>query len=178
MALAYPDPELADRLCLLRRWSEDDLACIAEAGRDRDIVEGTTVPRECSDQAGLSFVRRQWRRAKRGEGLSLAIADAGSDEALGLVWLPMRPQPGVLGMGYWVIERARRRGLASSAVALLSSWALEQPGVARVEAWVTPGNRASRAVLESAGFELEGVLRSFLTAGDGRADAMVFSRVD
>jgi len=176
VALSYPDPELSDGTVRLRRWSEGDLACIEEAASDPRIPRDTTVPAVFSIEEGRAFVRRQWSRVEQGEGLSLAIADATTDEALGRAVLTLRPQAGVAGIGYWIIPRARGRGLASKAVRLLSSWALKCAGVARVEAWSEPGNVGSQRALTSAGFTREGVLRSFLSYTDGRADAIVFSR--
>ena len=55
--------------------------------------------------------------------------------------------------------------------------ALSDVGLARVEAWVEPGNSASRRVLTTAGFVCEGTLRSFLSFPTRRADALVFSRI-
>jgi RimJ/RimL family protein N-acetyltransferase len=49
--------------------------------------------------------------------------------------------------------------------------------VARLEAWVEPGNRPSQRLLAATGFTREGVLRSFLSFPDQRADAIVFSRI-
>jgi len=109
--------------------------------------------------------------------MSLAVANAGTDEARGLAVLLERPQPEVVGIGFWVVPLARRRGLATHAVALLSRWALVEAGVARVEAWVEPENTASQRVLMGAGFKREGVLRSFLSFAERRADAVVFSRI-
>ncbi len=103
-------------------------------------------------------------------------SDARTKEALGFVVLLVRPQPGVAGIGYWIVPRARGHGLATHAVSLLSQWALTDAGVARVEAWVEPENLASQRVLTAAGFRREGVLRSFLSYADRRADAVVFSR--
>jgi RimJ/RimL family protein N-acetyltransferase len=62
-------------------------------------------------------------------------------------------------------------------VDLVSRWALSDVGLARVEAWVEPDNAASRHVLTTSGFELEGTLRSFLSFATRRADAMVYARV-
>ena len=154
----------------------DDLDCIREAATDPGIPAGTTVPAVFTVSEALGFVYRQWSRAERGEGLSLAVADTATDEALGLIALLLRPQPGVAGLGYWVIPQARGRGLATHAAALLSSWALADGGFARVEAWAEPANAASQRVLLAAGFAREGVLRSFLSFGDRRADAVVFAR--
>lgn len=70
---------------------------------------------------------------------------------------------------------ARGRGLASRAVRVLVRWALVDVGLARIEAFVEPSNTASMRVLESAGFQREGYLRSYLAIGDGQADAHIYS---
>ena len=174
--LAYPDPELTDGVIRLRRWSERDVACVEAAATDERIPAGTTVPAVFTVEAGLAFVRRQRSRLEQGEGLSLAVAEADGDEALGLAVLLLRPQPGVAGLGYWIVPAARRRGRATRAIELLSGWALCHAGIARVEAWVDPGNQPSQYALASAGFVREGVLRSFLSQGGRRGDAVVYSR--
>jgi ribosomal-protein-alanine N-acetyltransferase len=93
-----------------------------------------------------------------------------------LIWLGVRPQPGVLGIGYWVVPDARGAGLASRAVRLATQWSLLH-GAARVEALVEPGNEPSQRVLRAAGFQREAVLRSFLAFETRRADAVVYSCV-
>lgn len=67
----------------------------------------------------------------------------------------------------------RRRGLAGAAVRLATGWALADPDVVPVQAWVHPHDRASLRTLERAGFAVEGVRRLFF----GDADAVVLSRV-
>lgn len=118
MALTYPDPDLTDEVVRLRRWRETDIDCVRQAAMDPGIPEGTTVPALYRPDAGRAFIRRQWQRAENGAGVSVAIAAAESDEALGLLWLGIRPQAGVLGLGYWVVPGARRRGLARRATRL------------------------------------------------------------
>jgi ribosomal-protein-alanine N-acetyltransferase len=176
MELAYPSPELTDGTVALRAWSDADVDCIREAAEDPDIPAGTTVPAVFSPGAAQAFIDRQRGRLEAGEGISLAIVELATDRAAGLVWLPLRPQAGVAGLGYWVIPSARRRGLATRAVRLIATWALRRPDIARVEAWVQTDNAPSQRLLVSAGFTQEGVLRSFLTVGGRRADAVVFSR--
>lgn len=173
----HPAPDLADDAVLLRRWSDADLGCVEAASRDPHIPAGTSVPAVFTPAAGRAFVRRQWGRAESGEGLSLAIVERATGDAVGAAVLMLRPQAGVAGVGYWLVPDARGRGLATRAIRLLSSWALADAGLARVEAWVEPGNAASLRVVEAAGFTREGVLRSFLSFGDRRADAVVLSRV-
>jgi RimJ/RimL family protein N-acetyltransferase len=175
--LAYPDPALTDGVVLLRPWTPGDLKCVEEAGADPTIPAGTSVPAVFSPEEGLAFIARQGLRFEHGEGVSLAVADAGTDRAAGLIWLALRPQPGVVGLGYWVVPRARGMGFGTRAVRLATNWALTLAGAARVEAWVEPENVPSQRLLTAAGFVREGVLRSYLLLDDRRADAVVFSRV-
>lgn len=98
MALGYPDPALDDGTVRLRPWSEADLGCVREAAGDAGIPEGTTVPAEFTEPAGLAFIERQRGRVEAGEGVSLAVTASG--EAVGLAALLLRPQAGVAGIGY------------------------------------------------------------------------------
>jgi RimJ/RimL family protein N-acetyltransferase len=166
---------LHDGTVALRPWSDRDLGCVAEASRDPDIPNGTTVPVPYSDAAGSAFVARQQDRWASGQGLSLAVVDASTEGAVGLACLLHRQQPGVLGVGYWTVATARRRGLTTRAVTLLSRWALGQPSVGRLEALVSPDNAASIGVLQRAGFVREGTLRGYLPTDNGRADMLIFS---
>ncbi|MGD0198421.1 MAG: GNAT family N-acetyltransferase [Solirubrobacteraceae bacterium] len=134
MALAYPDPSLTDGVIRLRPWRLDDTNCVRQAATDPDISVGTTVPTVYTVEEGASYIQRQWSRIEDGEGISLVVADAESDEALGQAWIAIRPQPGVAGLGYWIVPDARRRGIATRAVRLASDWALGPLAMARVEA--------------------------------------------
>jgi RimJ/RimL family protein N-acetyltransferase len=171
--LAYPT-DLADGVVRLRPWTATDLGCVEQAAEDPRILEVTSVPARYTRESGLAFIGRQHERLTSGQAVSVAIADHDTDEALGLAILQPRPQPGVAGLGYWIVPKARRRGLAGRAVGLMTGWGLTD--FARVEAWVEPDNTASQRVLESNGFEREGLLRSFLVLGTRRADVLVYSR--
>jgi [ribosomal protein S5]-alanine N-acetyltransferase len=174
--LASPDPDLTDGVVRLRRWAPTDVECVQAASTDPRITESTTVPVVPSEAAALEFIERQHRRAEDGEGWSFTIAAFDSDEAMGSVTLMLRPQAGVVGVGYWLTPARRGRGSAGRAVDLVTRWALQDRGFARVEAWVEPGNDVSISVLRGCGFTEEGRLRSHLALGDRRADALVFSR--
>ena len=135
----YPEPALADGRVALRKWREADVDCIRLAGADPAITAGTTVPAAFTEAEGLAFIRRQWQRAEDGEGVSLAITDA-VDRAVGLMWVAVRPQRGVGGLGYWVIPPERGKGYASASVRLVVPWALGALRLQRLEAWVEPAN--------------------------------------
>lgn len=172
--LGYPD-DLTDGTVRLRPWTPHDVTCVEQAATDPRIVEVTSVPARYTPEEGLAFVRRQHERLTSGQGVSLAIARHDTGAAAGLVILQLRPQPGVAGLGYWVVPSARRHGLARRAVGLVTEWGLGT--FDRIEAWVEPANEASRRVLAVNGFQREGLLRSFLVLGSRRADVLVYSRV-
>lgn len=177
VVLAYPAPALTDGVVRLRPWTDDDLPCVQEAATDAAITSGTSVPVLFTREEGRAFIDRQRQRIEREEGISLAIAETSTDTARGLVWLAVRPQPGVMGLGYWLVRSARGQGLGARAARLATEWALRQAGAARIEAWVEPNNLASQRLLSAVGFTREGILRSFLSFGARRADAVVFSRI-
>ena len=173
--LAYPDTELTDATVTLRHWRTTDLRCIEEASLDPSIPRGTTVPARFTDAAGLAFVERQWGRQESGEGLSLAIAEASSGEAVGAIVLIVREEPETVGIGYWLIPRARGRRLAAHAVGLLAPWALAQVGIDRIEALVGSENIASRRVLFGNGFLQESGLRTWIGSDGESEELLVYS---
>jgi len=157
-------------------------------------AEGKSV----DQSAAFGWLEAMLQRQVDDSGLALAVADVSSDEALGSISLNPRPRPGVspvggppdgrlafeiqpgtAGIGYWVLARARRRGLATTAVRLLTRWAMSEAGLRRIEALVEPGNRASVRVLERSSFRREGLLRDYLDRGaDGRrGDAYIYSLI-
>jgi ribosomal-protein-alanine N-acetyltransferase len=176
ISLAYPPP-LDDGVVRLRPWRDADLACVEQASQDQRIPQGTTVPARYTPEEGLAFIARQRGRLTSGQGVVLAIADQHTDQAVGHINLMLRAQPGVAGIGYWIVPAARRRGIASRAVSLTTTWGLNTGDFARIEAWVEPNNYASQRVLEINGYLYEGLLRSFLTFGTRRADVLVYSRL-
>lgn len=174
--LTYPAP-LGDGVVRVRPWRDTDLGCVEQASEDAGIPQGTTVPARYTPEAGLAFIARQHARLTSGQGVSLAVVDQPTDRAVGYVGLMLRPQEGVAGIGYWIVPSFRRRGIASRAISLMTTWGLSSGSFARIEAWVEPDNRASQRVLEINGYLLEGRLRSFLTFGARRADVLVYSRI-
>jgi ribosomal-protein-alanine N-acetyltransferase len=173
--LSYPNPPLRDGPIGLRKWQEADVECIRLASSDPRIPKGTTVPSLFTSAEGLAFIHRQWSRVENGEGVTQAIVEVESDRAIGLMWVALRPQKNVGGLGYWIVPPDRGRGAAIAAVRLITPWALDALNLHRLEAWVEPDNLPSQRVLRSAGFQQEGRLRNFLTVDNTPSDALVFS---
>lgn len=65
---------------------------------------------------------------------------------------------GSVEIGYGIAEENRGHGYATEAVDAVTAWALQHPGVCRVEAETEPTNRASQRVLEKCGFVPSGIM--------------------
>ncbi len=78
-------------------------------------------------------------------------------------------------LGYWVGHRYRRRGYTRAAVRAVASYAFERLDLHRIEAACIPANEASRSLLESLGFRLEGYARNYLKIDGAWRDHLLFA---
>ena len=78
-------------------------------------------------------------------------------------------------LGYMVVPGARGRGVATTALGLLTDWAFAALGVLRIELVISLENPASKAVAARCGYQFEGVLRSTHFKGDQRQDIELWS---
>jgi len=151
---------------------------VTEACQDPSIGRWTEVPvpYRLEDAEGWIAAHAQTRAS--GEALELAVVSAGLDEvdgSIGLVHLV--PEHGRGEVGYWIAPWARRRGLATRAVRLLSAWALTELGLGRLELLTHTDNEVSGRVAVAAGFRREGVLRGYRVMRGRRVDLVMYARV-
>ena len=165
--------ELGDGMVTLRALRDDDVPLIVAACANPETTRFTTnlpVPyTEADARAFLAYAADCWRGDDR---RPYAIADAAGGAFLGMIEVRL----GEVGsIGYWVAPAARRRGVATRALVLLSRWAVRDGGVERLELITHPDNIASQRVAEKAGFVREGILRSHTRFREGRRDSVLFS---
>ena len=146
-------------MILLRPWRKEDAPAVTAACQDPEIPRFTRVPSPYGEEDARSFIGE----VLHGDapGVQLAVVDSESGELLGSagVWPVHEPQVGEIG--YWVAAPARGCGVATRAVRLLSRFALDELELVRVQLMIEGENRASMRVAEKAGFEREGLLRSW-----------------
>ncbi len=80
-------------------------------------------------------------------------------------------------VGYWVGAAHARRGHTLLAVRAVARFAFGRLGLNRLEAACVPENAASRRLLELAGFEHEGLARSYLKINGSWRDHLLFARL-
>lgn len=155
------------------------MPAVTAACQDPDIPRWTVVPARYSERDAREFIAGCDEALAGGRELSLAIVSAGEGELLGAIGLSELDWDNRKAeIGYWVVRSARRRGVASRAVRMLSEWLLEELAFERVELMANPANAASQGVAERAGFTREGVLRRYRRRHGVREDLVIFSLLD
>ena len=109
---------------------------------------------------------------------AFAIVDAADGTFVGIAVAPeIDRESGTAELGYVVSPVARGRGVASEALRQLTSWALGEAELHRLELLISVENEASKRVARRGGYTFEGVLRSvYLTTGR-REDTEIWSRL-
>ena len=167
-------PRLPAGPVLLRPFALGDLALVREAAGDPGIVSISSVPHPYSDDAGRDFIRRQHRRANAGDGYSFVIAEdsGGAQSAVGSIGLWLHEiENGRASIGYWLVARARGRGLAAHALRALVVFAFGELAIPRLHVFIEPWNVASARTAESVGFSREATLRGWERIDGEQRDA-------
>jgi ribosomal-protein-alanine N-acetyltransferase len=142
-----PLPALSDGGVLLRAAEPRDLPAIEAGIHDPDVVRWIGPP-EASAHDVLMKNEERW--AHGSPTLSICELDG---TCVGSVWLNVRETDRSTGsVGYWLLPVARGRGFATSAVRLLSTWAVRELGVTNIRLVTAPDNQRSQRVAERSGF--------------------------
>jgi RimJ/RimL family protein N-acetyltransferase len=157
---------LEDGDIAVRPLVEADAPALAAGARDPLVPYYTSVPENYTEANAHEFIARG--------GHNYAIVDARTDELLGVVGFLVHDHSRA-HFGYWVGKDARGRGVATRALRLLSRWAVEEHGFARLQLIVEPENLASIRVAEKAGFRREARLRSYIELRGARRDVYMYA---
>ncbi len=168
--------ELSDGSLLLRPWRREDVPRVTAICQDPEISRWTRVPSPYTEEHARTWIEqtiRDWDDRRHG---AFAVTERESGLVVGAIGLRLHEDYALQGsIGYWVAKDARGRGIATSALKLISSWALRELGLPRVQLVTDPENRPSQVVAERAGFHREGLLRSYIELQEGRRDCVMYS---
>lgn len=145
------------------------MPAIDRALRDPDVIRAFGASTLDAEQL-LELNRSRWAE---GEAATFAICDT-TALCVGHVFVNLGPSHRAT-VGYWLLPEARGKGLATRAVRLVSRWALRDLGLARLGLLTEPSNVDSQRLAERAGFQREGVLRSWTEIDGRRLDYVSFS---
>jgi tRNA(Arg) A34 adenosine deaminase TadA/RimJ/RimL family protein N-acetyltransferase len=147
-----PDEVITRGPVTLRRWREDDLDAVFQAVTESLDHLRPWMPwaADYTRQSAAEFLGKSVRSWADGTEYGYAILAGGA--LAGSCGLMARIGPGGLEIGYWVHRAWTRRGLATTASAVLVEQAFRLPGVDRVEIWHDELNVASGGVPRKLGF--------------------------
>ena len=175
--LVPPNPPLSDGVIALRPFRAEDASAVASACQDPEIQRWIPmIPVPYTEADARSFILMTLQAWHDGTSYEFAIVDAATDRFVGSIGLHLGSNPRLHAVGYLVAPQARRRGVASRALRLVTRWGFEHIDIERLALWTLPGNVASQAVAERAGFRFEGLARNWAPGRDDRpTDAIVYS---
>ncbi len=175
---ARPQPVLeAEGGLLLRPWAPHDAPAVMAAYQDAEIQRWHVRRADSLAEAG------EWIEGWRGGWAAetdahWAVVDARGDVLLGRAALRgLVFADGTAEVAYWTVPAARGRGVCSSAVEAMASWAFGTAGFQRLGLQHALGNAGSCRVAEKTGFQAEGVRRSAWLHEDGRHDVHAHARL-
>lgn len=134
---------------LLRAYRIADARWYVNA-RDETIFQWTTERRTLTVAETEAAILRVNDAA---DAVCLLIVDAGSDEPFGNLALSLDLANQAGEISYWLAPAARRRGVATEAVTLLSRWAFATLNLQRIYLKTMVGNVASQRVAQRAGYQ-------------------------
>jgi RimJ/RimL family protein N-acetyltransferase len=134
----------------------------------------TSVPAPYTPEDARLFVAG----GRSASALPLAVVRPGAPaDVLGAVGLhAVDRERARAEIGYWTAPWARRTGVATRALGLLATWAVDPAGLAlgRVELYAEPENVVSQRVAELAGFRRGDLVRGGIALRGRRRDVVRF----
>jgi RimJ/RimL family protein N-acetyltransferase len=166
--------KLSDGTVTLRPVRGSDVPDIVAVVQDPEIPRFTMIPSPYGEDNARNFIRRSAEATVAGVEADFAIVDE-DDRLVGMTGIRIDREHQIGDIGYWCAKEARGRGLVTGALRLVSRWAFEELGLARLEVTVHEDNPASQRVAEKAGYTREGVMRAYREQRGKRVDLIMFS---
>lgn len=159
----------------LRAFTQEDLPLLVRHANDPTVAAHLTdaFPHPYTEADGRRFL---YEAMAPGSALRRCIDIGG--ECCGAIGL--HPKADLwrrnLELGYWLAREYRGRGIATEAVReMVEIGFREFPEVLRIQAVPFGSNRASRRVLEKAGFKLEAELKGTLVKNGVMQDEFIYA---
>ena len=174
--MASPEqPTLTDGQVTLRPWRDSDIDQ-ARLAHDEEMAHRFGFPVVIPPRAAQAAAIGRWRElyADGRRVVNFLIEYRG--QAAGTV--EVRDRGDRVGELSWAVFSAyRRRGIATHAVRMLVTYAFDELGMERLEAYVEPDNLGSIRVASRTGLRHEGLLRRQKSMGARRPDFALLARL-
>jgi len=180
-------PSLSTRLetdrLVLRPARSSDVGRFRQALRENaaHLRPWSAAPAPGEDPASLTSVSRTILRDRTawraGQTFALLVFTRGDERVVGRVALGGVHRGAFQNayLGYWIDSKHQLRGLMTEAVIAATAFAFARAKLHRVQAAVTPANRASQRVLEKAGYRQEGLAQRYLCIAGRWDDHLLYA---
>ncbi|RDI68409.1 GNAT family N-acetyltransferase [Nocardia pseudobrasiliensis] len=169
-----PQPILRAEDIVLRPWQAADVPVVVEAYSEPDIRRWHV--RSMTEAEAREWVAAWPDRWNAGNGAGWAVADdSGVVGQISLRRLILAD--GLAEVSYWILPRARGRGLAATALSALTAWSFGELGLHRIEIRHSTSNPGSCRVARKAGYSVEGMQRRAGRHADGWHDVHLHARL-
>jgi RimJ/RimL family protein N-acetyltransferase len=154
----------------LRHWRPEDAPALAAAWSDPDVTAWNPPPPDLDPGTWIAGVEERWAR-RLALDLVILPPPERADRRAGIAGRTDRADPPVAGevglsgftsdparaeLGVWVADRYRRRGVAATAVASVTAWALTELALDQVWARTDPRNAAAAGLFRRLGWQRHG----------------------
>lgn len=169
---------LTDGVITLRAPEFDDVDVMYIWENDYDAWVDGRVRAPMSHQLLMAYVQNYNPDAFASGQLRMVIVENATSQAVGAIDLyEVDSINRHAGVGVIIEQSARRRGLATHALMLMSRYAQTDLGLHQLWAVVSGSNQVSRLLFEHAGYSTAGCLRSWVRIGEHYTDAYVYQRL-
>lgn len=155
-------------------------SALREASREHLLPWEPKWPSHANSRSDWRVRLRAWRDSWFDDrGYGFLIFNTETNRLLGGISLTnvRRGSAQSADLGYWLGQDALGQGHMLDAVQTLCGWATDELGLARIEASTLEANTKSQRVLERAGFQREGIARSYLEIAGRRRDHVLYGYV-
>ena len=145
--------------CKIRKWKLSDAKDLAMALSNRKILDNLRdgLPYPYTEQDGLDYISSMIS-ADENEAFAITV----DDKAVGSIGIFRQENihRQTAELGYYIAENYWGKGIMTEAVTQICEYVFDKSDIIRIYAEPFAYNKASCRVLEKAGFQYEGTLRS------------------
>jgi RimJ/RimL family protein N-acetyltransferase len=143
-----------DEVVVLRPFRVGDVPAVTAACQDREINRWTSaIPWPYTEAHARNWISTHPRQVRAQIAFPWAVTDADTGELLGSCGLHDVDRAAQrCEVGYWVASWARRRGVATHAVSLVTQRAFSVLGIVQIDLLTMLDNVASEGVARGAGY--------------------------
>ena len=164
--------------CIIRQWRGSDAADLAAALSNKKVQDNLRdgLPYPYTEKDGLDFINAMLSADPND---TFAFAVTVDDKAIGSIGVFRQGNIHRLTaeLGYYVAEEYWGNGIMTEAVRQICEYVFKNSDIIRIYAEPFAYNEASCRVLEKAGFQFEGVLRSNAIKNNKVLDMKMYSLI-